>query len=203
MPSARRGSSPIPTSEAVARRCGALDGEGVRVRFLELTVILSAGSLPRKTKIFLRTLATVLAPWMVLERFRQREREAAQLVPNDGPPRPHDTPVMPIPVILDCDPGHDDAIALLLRSLVLSSSSSASRRRTAIRHSRRRRRTRSGCSSSWAGPTSPSQPVPTGRSNASSSSPRTSTGRAGSTARLSPTRRLPSSTTTPSPSSPG
>ena len=95
-------------------------------------------------------------------------------------------------ILLDCDPGHDDAIALLL---ALASPEVELLGITTVPGNQTLEKTTVNalsCSSSSAARTSRSPPAPTGRSCASRSSPRTSTARAGSTG---PT--LPPPTTSP------
>src|SRR5262249_9462401 len=54
------------------------------------------------------------APGVLLVRARELECERQELLTRACHAVPDDTPRVPTPVILDCDPGHDDAIAILL-----------------------------------------------------------------------------------------
>ena len=87
----------------------------------------------------------------------------------------------PTPIILDCDPGHDDAIAILLAlaspELELVGVTTVSGNQTLDKTTNNALR----CSSSPAAPTSPSTRAPTRRSSGSTTSPRTSTASRAST----------------------
>ena len=89
----------------------------------------------------------------------------------------------PLPIVLDCDPGHDDAIALLL---VLASPELDLLGVTTTYGNQTLEKTTANALRvlELAGaPTCRSPPAPTARSSVSSSSPLTSTARAGSTGR--------------------
>ena len=113
---------------------------------------------------------------------RSPPRASARSLPCRRPRRSTDTPAVTTPVILDCDPGHDDAIALLLAlaspEIELVGVTTMHGNQTldkttdnALRRARARR----------PRPTCRSPSAPSGRSCASSTSPPTSTARAAST----------------------
>ena len=107
------------------------------------------------------------------------------------------------PIILDCDPGHDDAIALLL---ALASPEIELVGVTTTHGNQTLEKTTDNALRvlALAGParTSPSPRAPTVHCSASCTSPRTSTARAGSTGRGCRTARPSRSGSTPSTSSP-
>jgi pyrimidine-specific ribonucleoside hydrolase len=65
------------------------------------------------TKIFPRTLTT-FSPQGFASEASGSVRANARSFSRAPATAPDDTPAMSVPAILDCDPGHDDAIALLL-----------------------------------------------------------------------------------------
>ena len=97
------------------------------------------------------------------------------------------TRAVTIPIVLDCDPGHDDAIALLLALASPELELLGVTTQYGNRHSTRRRRTRSGCSS-WRSHRHSGRCGAEPPTRESSSSPRTFTARAAWTARAAPPR---------------
>ena len=102
---------------------------------------------------------------------------------------------MPLPIILDCDPGHDDAVAMMLAAgsdaidlRAITTVAGNCPLDLATINARR-------VAALWRAATSRSPPAPPGPASANWSPPPTSTARPASTATTSPRRRRSTSAT--------